>query len=206
MKNVFPGKSVVLLLAGGVLAGCNSTGSVSQNSYAVSAPVLKVCSGYGCILEDRFSFSEPEVTELRGLFEGSGASPEAEREAIQRAIGRMEQMARRHLRYRPDVKKAYQINAGKRGQMDCVDESLNTTSYLKFLDGLGLFKHHKPRQRYAERGFIVDGRYPHKSAVIIDASGNAWTVDSWYEKDGAEPQIMPLKAWKKVRDSFRLSS
>lgn len=199
--------SACVLLAAAVLAGCTSTGRESRNAFAVSgplsAPVMKVCSGYGCILEDRFSFSQAETAELKALFEPA-TGPEGERLAIQKAIGRMEQMARRHLRYRPDIKKAYQKNAGKRGQMDCVDESLNTTSYLKFLDGRGFLKHHKPRRRFAERGFLVDGRYPHKSAVIVDAAGTEWTVDSWYEGDGSQPQIMRLRAWKKVRDSFQL--
>jgi len=202
MRNLFF-QRVALVLAGCASAvGCTSSATVSRATFAASPPQLSVCSGYGCILKDTFSFSIPEIEELGLILAQGASSPEAERGAVGKAIGRMEQMARGHLRYRPDVKKSYQKHAGKRGQMDCVDESLNTTGYLRFLHSKGFLKHHKPRRRYAERGLLVDGRYPHKSAVMIDAAGAQWTVDSWYDGDGSAARIMPLGAWKKVRDSF----
>ena len=133
---------------------------------------------------------------------GGVGSAEAERQSIKQAIGYFERVARGHLRYKPDIKKAYQKNIGKRGQMDCIDESLNTTGYLKFIESRGLLKHHSVRKRYAARGLIVDGRYPHKSAVIDEINGPSWSVDSWYHADGVEPEIMKLSDWRRVRDSF----
>ena len=46
------------------------------------------------------------------------------------------------------------------------------------------------------RGFFLDGRYPHATAVIGDASGVKWAVDSWYEPAGGAPDIMPLREWR----------
>ena len=81
--------------------------------------------------------------------------------------------------------------------MDCVDESLNTTQYLTFLHRTGLLKHHVPVKSYAERGFLLDGRYPHKSARMRQKGGKQWAVDSWKGDDGALPEVMPLSVWYK---------
>ncbi|MDD9910640.1 MAG: hypothetical protein OXR62_13240 [Ahrensia sp.] len=193
-----------LLIFGSILlSGCNATVSTTS-THGLAVETLKVCSGYGCKISDTFQPSEEDVERLVAIMKDGAASPEAERTAIKRAIAEFETTARRHLRYQPDVKKAYQKHLGKRGQMDCVDESLNTTGYLAFMAHRGLLKHHRVRKHYAERGLIVDGRYPHKSAVIIDSAETVWTVDSWYHDDGVEPEIMRLSAWRKVRDSFSI--
>ncbi len=123
----------------------------------------------------------------------------AERAAVSKAIGAMETFARGRLRYGVDKPKAPVRYNGIRGQMDCVDESLNTTAYLRYLHARGLLRHHRPRKHYAERGFILDGRYPHKSAVMIGADGKKWAVDSWYKSDGKPPVIKPLKQWYRDR-------
>ncbi len=170
--------------------------------YDAQAAQMRICSGFGCVIKDRFTFSAEDQAKLVRLMEAGKGSPEAERKILAEVIGVMEAMARRKLRYRPDVKKSYQVNKGKRGQMDCVDESLNTIGYLNYLKSLGLLRHHQPDQSYATRGFILDGRYPHKSASMRDASGRRWTVDSWYRGDGQPAQVMPHKQWQKVRDSF----
>ena len=162
---------------------------------------MKVCSGYGCIISDRFEFTGNEKSRLRSIMAGGTQSPSAERGAVALAISTMETMARSHLRYKPDVEFSYQKNAGKRGQMDCVDESLNTTTYLQYLSASGLLKHHTPLKTYAARGLIIDGRYPHKSARMRDASGTDWAVDSWKGKNGAKPEVMLLSKWYRDRNS-----
>ena len=186
-----------------MLSACvsSSTTAVSSFSSETKPARLSVCSGYGCILKDRFEFTKSEERRLKAIMAQGGGSPGAERKAISAAIATMEKMARRHLRYQPDVEFSYQKNAGKRGQMDCIDESLNTTGYLKFLKRRGWLKHHTPYDRYAARGIILDGRYPHKSARMTDTTGVDWAVDSWKGRDGKPPQIMQLAKWYKDRNS-----
>lgn len=192
---------VVLSVA---LSGCTTAGGVRTSAYAAPQATLKVCSGYGCQIADHFSLSENEFAQLATILKAGETSPAEERAAIAEAVGWFERTARRHLKYQADEKKAYQRNIGKRGQMDCVDESLNTTVYLSFMQARGLLKHHRVRGHYAERGLIVDGRYPHKSAVIREKGGREWSVDSWYDANGERARIMPLAEWRQVRDSFSL--
>ena len=54
-----------------------------------------------------------------------------------------------------------------KGQMDCVDESTNTHGFLLYLANRGLLKFHKVGRKVS-RGFFLDGRYPHWTAIVID--------------------------------------
>lgn len=182
------------------LSGCSATGASQTSAYSSPRAALKVCSGFGCTISDRYALTEAELQKLASIMQGVGSAAD-EREAIRTAIAWLENTSQKRLRLQRDVEKAYQRDRGRRGQMDCVDESLNTTGYLSLMQKRGLLKHHRVRRHYAERGLLIDGRYPHKSAVIIDNSETSWTVDSWYEPGGGKPQVMPLSKWRKVRDS-----
>ena len=198
-NSVFRRLSLICLAV--LLSACNevtSTGSVS--TYSARNQSITVCSGYGCILKGRFSFSSAEELKLKKIMKPGAKSAKQERKAIRSAIATMEKMARAHLRYRPDIAFSYQKNAAKRGQMDCIDESLNTISYLNYLSGKKLLHYHRVHKTYAERGLIIDGRYPHKSARIRDHSGVSWAIDSWKGPDGAKPEVMLLTKWYKDRN------
>jgi hypothetical protein len=80
--------------------------------------------------------------------------------------------------------------------MDCIDETANTTSLLRLAKSHGWLRYHKVSRR-TSRGFFVDNRLPHFTAVIADPDGRLWAVDSWYEAGGGAPDIMPLAEWRK---------
>jgi hypothetical protein len=81
--------------------------------------------------------------------------------------------------------------------MDCIDTSRNTTSLLLVLEQLHLLRHHKVEGPEA-RGFLLDGRGPHATAVLLDTqSGREWAVDSWTHNYGERPDVLPLDEWKK---------
>ncbi|NKB52154.1 MAG: hypothetical protein GKR97_08030 [Rhizobiaceae bacterium] len=184
-----------------LLAACSGTvpkaGSTAGATYAAPTETLTVCSGYGCIIKDKLNFDDSVDQNLQKIMEDGGASAAAERQALRKAIAYMETASRNQLRFARDVEFSYQKNAKKRGQMDCVDESLNTISYLKYLHARGLLIHHRPLSLYAERGLLVDGRYPHKSARMRDRQGVDWAVDSWKTANGGEPEIFLLATWYK---------
>ena len=79
--------------------------------------------------------------------------------------------------------------------MDCIDEATNTTSLLLVAQRRGMLKHHRVTTPVA-RGFFLDGRYPHATAVVKEkASGRAYAVDSWPKANGAKPDILDLDDW-----------
>jgi hypothetical protein len=93
-----------------------------------------------------------------------------------------------------------EVGKPERGQMDCVDESTNTRALLLYLAERGLLKFHKVG-RNVSRGFFVDGRYPHFTAIVVDPGGTRWVVDPWYAPLGGAPDIFPYEQWK-VRGQF----
>ena len=187
-----------------LMAGCNGTtnSSIGKSSsgYGSTVSPLKICSGYGCIISDRLAFTDADLEQLKIIMAPGAVNAEAERQALSDAISYMEIQSQKKLRYRPDVEFSYQKQSGKRGQMDCIDESLNTTAYLYYLQSNGLLRHHKAISTFAERGLIVDGRYPHKSARMRENGGIDWAVDSWKGPNGAKPEIMALSKWYRGRN------
>lgn len=55
----------------------------------------------------------------------------------------------------------------RKGQMDCVDESINTEQFLRFLECNKFTRFHIVLKR-ASHGIFIDGRYLHWTAVILD--------------------------------------
>jgi hypothetical protein len=79
--------------------------------------------------------------------------------------------------------------------MDCIDESINTTTYLRMLEREQLLRWHTVEDR-ATRGWFIRG-WPHTTAVIRDRkTGELYAVDSWFEDNGEPPHIVPLDKWK----------
>ena len=78
--------------------------------------------------------------------------------------------------------------------------STNTHAFLVYLAESELLKFHKVGRK-ASRGFFLDGRYPHWTAIVSDPGGTKWVVDSWYAPTGGAPDIFPYKQWK-VRGQF----
>ena len=79
--------------------------------------------------------------------------------------------------------------------MDCVDEATNTTVYLKLFRQRRFINFHK--EGYCiNRGFFFNG-WPHTSAMVEDIStGEAFAVDSWFHKNGVQPEIVPAELWR----------
>ena len=169
--------------------------AVSLFSGNAHAEQLTVCHGYSCHFKTRLTLGAGDMRQMASILRSGHGSPAAERRAVSRLVQFYERRAAAVVGIRDRPKSDF--GAGReRGQMDCVDESTNTTSILKLAERRGLLKHHKVMRR-ASRGFFADGRYPHFTAVLQERSGGKWVVDSWYEPAGGAPDIMLLSEWKK---------
>jgi len=175
-------------------AGC-ATGQVGD--YRDSAPVqtkMRACYGYGCRYSAFFPITQTVADRFAAIMKGGTASPEAERAAISRAVQYYEDLSAETIGAR-DLPRSPVVASGKKGQMDCIDESTNTRALLLYLDQRRLLAFHTVRPNTA-RGVLIDGRYPHFTAVVRDNSGKDWAVDSWFEAAGGPPDIVPLSYWR----------
>jgi hypothetical protein len=124
----------------------------------------------------------------------SPPSAAAEREAVARAVAALESVVGR-LASTANDRGGNAFGSGLPGfQLDCVDESTNTTTYLELLAHERLLRWHSVEER-ANRAWL-QGSWPHWTAVIREqATGTEWAVDSWFFDNGAPPAIVTLDDW-----------
>lgn len=187
-------RASVLVPALALLAGCNAVSSNYTGEITRADPSrIIVCHGHDCARKERMDITAADAARFRAIMAQGAASPEAERRAISDAVQYFEERSVQVVGGRDRAKS--QIGPiFQPGQMDCIDESTNTQSLLKYLAVTGLLRHHKVEGN-AARGFVVDFTLPHATAVIRDPSGRKWAVDSWERPAGAAPDIMPLEEW-----------
>lgn len=137
--------------------------------------------------------TEEEWTTLSSLFEPPPATPDAEREALARAIAALERIAGTQTPTHQD-RGRYKAAFLQEGQQDCVDESTNTTTYLHLLAQRGLLRHHEILEPQWRTKYIVA---THRTAAVREKeSGDGYAIDSWWEDNGGPPLIKPLPVWR----------
>ncbi|MEM6712635.1 MAG: hypothetical protein AAF590_10175 [Pseudomonadota bacterium] len=184
-----------------LLAGCVSSGTSAlswyptQNARAPQGLTLGICHAFGCQRQTDVRLADSDVQELASIMRGSDGSPASERDAVKRAVMWME------ARVGPVVGSDHDIggldlqNAGVPGQMDCLDETTNTTTTLLLLQESGLLVHHRVAYPVA-RGFFLDGRYPHATAVLEETeTAERWAIDPWPYANAEDVDVMPLNEW-----------
>lgn len=151
-----------------------------------------ICHGFGCHYRDTVTFGQSDIRAMRRIM-GRPRSAAQERRRIKRLVSWSERRVAPVVGSAGDVGGLDMQNARKRGQMDCIDEATNTTSVLTIAKSAGLLRFHAVGGPVS-RGFFLDGRYPHATAVIKGPDGD-FAVDSWPQANGVPPDVLPLDVW-----------
>ena len=172
----------------------------AYTSVSLSPPtprMVVVCHDFGCAGRTPVGLSAGDLATLSSLMAPGRASAEAERRAIAAAAAWFDRRVGPAAGTTHRVAHATALHGESSvGQMDCIDTSRNSTSLLLILEQLHLLHHHKVEGPEA-RGFLLDGRGPHATAVLTDLhTGKQWAVDSWTHKYGEKPDVLPLDVWK----------
>lgn len=178
---------------------------------------IPICHGFGCRLQETVSISGQEWDQIRGFFRKPAASPAEEREQIRRAAGWFDVIAGRYTPIHRDLAKneipgrfdnvrggpdGHPAPASTVGQMDCIDESRNITTYLTLMEQAGLFRHHRVVER-AHRRSAVDQHYAGQIEEI--ESGTRWVLDSWFYAHGRLPYLEEATEWHDIPFLFSTS-
>lgn len=180
----------LLLLAGHGMADSAQEADLIRNP----APArFNICFNHGCQSLADVSLTPGQWQEIRKLFSPEPVSPREERVRTAQAVGKLETL----------VGKLTGIDNDRGGslaglwmsnQMDCIDESTNTHTYLVMLKNDGLLKYHVPADS-ARR--ILPRIYLHATAVIREITTNQnYAVDSWFLDNGQPPFVVPLSTWR----------
>jgi len=117
-----------------------------------------------------------------------------ERKHIAEAIGALERVVGAKTGTSTDRAGTFD-NSRYPGQLDCNDEAINSTTYMRLMQQHGLIKLHAV-ESMGTRSYFIFG-WPHSTAVIHElASGERYAVDSWFYDNGAPATIVPFAAWK----------
>jgi len=139
---------------------------------------VDLCSTVGCQTRTMVELSGEELAVAKQTL-GAAKDAKAERRAMAKVIAFLELYAcgrNRTCKDRPGV------GGGRTGQLDCVDEATNTTSYMLWMELNGLLKHH--------RTTLPDWKGWHWFATFCSLEGNCFRMEADFNKTGQEPVIM----------------
>jgi hypothetical protein len=186
-----------LLALTGLLAlgGCADAPNGYLAQYAEAQPTpgdFHVCHGYGCKVESRIALSDAEWQRVRAAFEPAATSSSGERRQIAAAIAILE--AEVGARTGTSAHQRREPNAGDDTQLDCIDESVNTWTYLTMLDRDGLMRLHRV-SGLAHGGSLIALTMRNTAVIEKKTTGVPYAVDPWLADAGEPPPIFPLSIW-----------
>ncbi len=179
-----------------LLAGCATGIDTQKYNVRSSTPEsFTICHGYSCTHKSKTGFNDKEWKKIAAIFKNKPAKDEAlERSKIGKAIATMEGITGAKTGTSVDMGQAVSFKENIY-QLDCIDETVNTSQCVAMLQHAGLLKFYEGALP-THRGYFIDGRWPHNTAVIKGIkSGDLWAVDSFYRANGQEPYIVPRADW-----------
>lgn len=188
------------LLAAIVALGVSACSSSSEERRVAalvppdaSLETLTVCHGTGCAERSEVRLDENDWSKVDAVFLSPAVSAADERARIAIAIGIVEVLVGPQSGTKADTGRN-QHSGNRYGQLDCVDEAVNSTTYLRLIADRGLLRFHDvgmPANR------IVDLVNAHNTAVVVDRTTDiSYAIDSWFYDNGTPAIVLPLAMWR----------
>ena len=166
---------------------------------AVEARVQKIaiCYDFSCKTLQQVVLSAEEWRSVIGWFYPAAPTAVEEREQLRQAIGWMEVVIGRHTPTHRDKGLNLEKNPEFPGQLDCIDESLNITTYMQLFQDQG----HLRRHRVIDRAYRKAGFDAHWAGQIEEINtGERFVIDSWFQDNGMLPYLSPSTDWFDITD------
>jgi hypothetical protein len=154
------------------------------------------CRGFGCGLSSRVSLNDVAWRRVTAVFKPPVKDARSERQRIaqgivlmQRLVGAQTGTAVHQWTHQNMIVVA---NNGDPTQLDCIDEAINTWTYMTMMERAGLFRFHRVTQ-LAHAGTLIE---PRNTAVLQEIAGGAYfAIDPSIVDFGVLPPILPLAVW-----------
>ncbi len=207
-----------------MLSACESEGDSGSNEFlrklahADATPTsFYVCYGYGCKYSARVSLRDEEWQSVRRLAEPPASDPASDRRQVRREEWQSvhgllnppsDESAERHriqlalalldelvgARIGTLVHQRREHNPGDPSQYDCIDESINTWTYLTLLDHQGLLRYHQVGE-LAHAGTVLEFDFRNTATLVSKVDGARYAIDPTLVDVGQPPPIVPLQRW-----------
>jgi hypothetical protein len=211
-------QSIRLLLSGCLLAlaACENGDNEYLRQYAhvgATPASFYVCYGYTCKYSARVALREEEWQSVRALLDPPPSQTSAraalraeewrskraapndeavERHRISLALARFDRLV--GARIGTLVHQRREHNWGDPSQYDCIDESINTWTYLSVLDHEGLLRYHAVGG-LAHAGTVLDFDVRNTATLVANANGAQYAIDPTLVDVGEPPPVVPLQSW-----------
>lgn len=164
---------------------------LQRGMQAPAGTALTVCTGFGCATAARVELSAQDTARIASLF-APGASARQERARVALAVAELERLVGPRAGTAGDLARNRRGGA-PRGQLDCLAETANTTVYLLLLENMGVLRHHEvaPPENRGATVFTA-----HNTAVLRQADGAEYAVDSWFFENGSPAAVVELDRWR----------
>jgi hypothetical protein len=192
------------LLLSLALAACaenaHHLNTVYLDRFAMPNPVLTefaVCRGFNCTERSHATLSLQQWRRVTAVFKPRAKNAAHERQQIARAVALIEaivapqtgiaahQWTHQNMLIMP--------NLGDLTQLDCVDEAVNTWTFMTLMERGRLFHFHRVAQ-LASAGSLTDP-FMRNTAVLEEINGSYFAIDASLVDNGVPPPIMPLATW-----------
>jgi hypothetical protein len=187
----------MLLVAVLCLSSCANGQGISMIPYEDKNSSPKdfiLCHGFGCSHKTRVQLTDGEWKRVLAPLKKKAKNAEAERSALAKSVGLMESTVTKVIGATPDQGEAHTFEKDQ-DQMDCIDEAINTTHYLEFIQAADVLKFHRVHDP-VHRGYFINGVYPHNSGAVEELStGHVYVIDSYYFASGHTASVVPLDVW-----------
>lgn len=192
------------LLAALAISACAGNANHLNTHYldlfATRAPTLAsftVCHGFGCAQRSQASLSLAEWRKVRAVFRPRARNAKAERQQVARAVALMERLVGPKtgtgVHQWTHRNKLIYPNFGDPTQLDCVDESVNTWTYMTMMERGDLLRFHRVAD-LSNAGGLTDP-FMRNTAVLKEKGGSYYAIDASLVDYGQPPPVMPLATW-----------
>ena len=190
-------RHILCLWACLALSACGGGQGISLLPYQdkeESPAKFRLCHGFGCSARTWVALSEKDWDFVTRPLRRKVINAAKERAQIAEAVARMERIVQHNTGMNADIGQATTFEKDQH-QMDCLDETINSSRTLAFLADDGLLRYHDVGDP-VHRGYFVDGMWPHNSAAVVEKdSGAVYAIDSYYFDNGKRVDVVPLDNW-----------
>jgi hypothetical protein len=153
------------------------------------------CHGFNCSETSRAALKRDAWRHVEALFVPRAKDAQTERRQVAHAVALIQLLVGQqtgtaaHQWTHHD--KEILPNLGDPSQLDCIDEAVNTWTYLTLMERDGLLHFHQvAKLSYA--GSPID---PRNTAVLQEIDGPYFAIDASLVDVGVPPPIIPLESW-----------
>jgi hypothetical protein len=150
-----------------------------------------VCHGFYCAERSPASISEDQWQRVTALFKRRAKNAQLERHQIARGVALIQSIVGPQTgtdAHQWTHQNMYLVpNGGDLTQLDCIDTSVNTWTYMTLMERGGFFAFH----RVAPLSYAP----LRNTAVLEEVGGSYFAIDASLVDVGVPPPIIPLEAW-----------